>query len=297
MFPAPEAPRPRVAFFDFTGCEGCQLTVIDSLQTHPELLDVIEIVQFREGMSEKGDNYQVAFVEGCISRPSDEERLARIREQAEILVALGTCAYSGGVNAIRNIQNQEDVRRYVYEGAADWYETYHPRPLQAVVTVDAVVPGCPIDPDEFVSAVKALLQGRIPQVPDYPVCIECKLNETICIYQRGDICLGPISRAGCNAICPTYGRGCKGCRGLVGNANVEALRSVMAERGLSNHEIESRMTLFLTNQLLATDMLSALRPAISLAETWGFLGASGEELVAGNGKNATTTVKKEEANG
>ena len=166
--------KPKVAFFDFTSCEGCQLTVVDSLQTHLDLLDAVEIVQFREAMTEKSEDYLVAFVEGSISRESDEARLKQIRDQAAVLVALGACAHLGGVNTIRNAMPLEDVRQYVYGDKADWYETYPARPLSAVVKVDAFIPGCPIDREEFIEVVKALLAGRKPPIPDYPMCVECK---------------------------------------------------------------------------------------------------------------------------
>lgn len=241
--------KPKVAFFDFTCCEGCQLTVIDSLQTHPELLDAVDIVEFREAMSEKADAYDIAFIEGSCTRASDEERLRDIRQRAGAVVALGACAHLGGVNAIRNRQNLDDVRQYVYGPHADWFDTYEPRAISKVIDIDAYVPGCPIDRTEFLSSVKKLLQGRIPKVPDYPVCIECKLDENVCVYHRGEVCLGPITRAGCHAVCPAYGMGCVGCRGLIPFPKIEALKDVMADHGLDLHEIESRLTLYMTNQL------------------------------------------------
>ncbi len=244
------AARPKVAFFEFTSCEGCQLTVIDSLQTHPELLEAIEIVRFREAMSEKGDDYAIAFIEGSCSRPSDELVIKEIREKAKLVVALGACAHLGGINAIRNRSDLGDVRRYVYGDKAEWYETYPARPISAIIPVDAVLPGCPIDREEFVRAVKALLQGRAPQLPDYPVCVECKLKENVCVYLRGKTCLGPIALAGCDAICPTYGDGCEGCRGLIPNPNIESLKQVLSEHGLSLEETMAKMTLFLTYQTM-----------------------------------------------
>ena len=159
------AAKPKVAFFDFTGCEGCQLTVIDALQTHPELLDAVEIVEFREAMSEKSDRYYIAFVEGSCSRESDEARLRQIRERAAVVVALGACAHLGGVNAIRNNQDPQQVRSYVYGDKADWFDSYRARGIAEVIDVDAVIPGCPIDRDEFVKVVRSLLQGRIPGRP------------------------------------------------------------------------------------------------------------------------------------
>ena len=240
--------KPKVAFFDFTSCEGCQLTVVDSLQTHVDLLDVVEIVQFREAMTEKGEDYAIAFVEGSISRESDEARLRRIREQAAIIVALGACAHLGGINAIRNAQPLDDVRKYVYGDKADWYETYPARPISAVVKVDAVIPGCPIDREEFIGVVKALLLGKKPPLPDYPVCVECKRKENVCLFHKGQFCLGPVTRAGCGAICPTYGDGCEGCRGLIPHPNQDSMSDVLVKYGLTVEEMLARWTMFGTYQ-------------------------------------------------
>lgn len=240
--------KPRVAFFDFTCCEGCQLTVVDSLQTHPELLDVIDIVQFREAMSEKSDDYQVAFIEGSCSRPADEERLKYIRERASIVVALGTCAHLGGVNALKSLHPLDEVRQYVYGDKAEWYDTYDARPISEVIPVDFAIPGCPIDRDEFVACVKALLLGTKPPIPDYPLCVECKLRENVCLFTRDKVCLGPITRAGCKAICPTYGQSCEGCRGYISNPNDTSMRAVLDKHGMSPEEIASIYTMFTARQ-------------------------------------------------
>jgi len=248
--------KPKVAFFDFTCCEGCQLTVLDSLQTHPELLEAVEIVQFREAMSEKGEDYLIAFVEGSLARPADEERLKDIREKAAILVALGACAHIGGINAIRNRQELEKVRQYVYGDKWEWFDAYEARPLNAAVKVDYFVPGCPIDRFEFLEVVKALLQGREPKLPDYPLCVECKLKENVCLYDKGKTCLGPIVRAGCGAICPTYGDGCEGCRGLISNPNMDAAEDVLKEHGLTVEDIMTKMDLFGTYQMMEMEGVS-----------------------------------------
>lgn len=241
--------KPKVAFFDFTSCEGCQLTVVDSLQTHLDLLDVVEIVQFREAMSERGEDYAIAFVEGSITRESDEARLKKIREQAAVLVALGACAHIGGVNAIKNLAPLDDVRKYVYGDKAEWYATYAARPLSAVVKVDAFIPGCPIDREEFIRVVKAALLGKKPPIPDYPLCVECKLKENVCVFHKGGFCLGPVTRAGCGAICPTYGDGCEGCRGAISNPNRDSMKNVLAEHGLTTEGVMARMTMFGSYQL------------------------------------------------
>jgi sulfhydrogenase subunit delta len=241
--------KPKVAFFDFTSCEGCQLTVVDSLQTHLDLLDAVEIVQFREAISERGEDYAVAFVEGSITRESDEARLKQIRERAALVVALGACAHLGGVNAIKNLSPLEDVRKYVYGDKYEWFATYAARPISAVVKVDAFIPGCPIDRNEFIEVVKAVLLGKKPPIPDYPLCVECKLKENVCMYDKGGVCAGPVTRAGCDAICPTYGDGCEGCRGMISNPNRDSMQAVMTAHGLSLDDIMARMTMFNAYQL------------------------------------------------
>jgi sulfhydrogenase subunit delta len=241
--------KPKIAFFDFTSCEGCQLTVVDSLQTHPELLEVVDIVQFREAMSEKSDDYLVAFIEGSCTRQSDEARLQQIRQQAGVVVALGTCAHLGGVNALKYLHPLEDVRKYVYGDQASWYETYDARPIEAVIPVDFAIPGCPIDRNEFIAVVKALLLGKKPPIPDYPLCVECKLKENVCLFKQGKVCMGPVTRAGCGAICPTYGQSCEACRGFISQPNDTSMRNVLEENGLSVDAVTSMYTMFTTYQV------------------------------------------------
>lgn len=242
--------KPKIAFFDFTSCEGCQLTVVDLLQTHLGLLDLVEIVQFREAMTEKGEDYQIAFIEGSCTRASDEARLHKIREQASLVVALGACAHLGGVNAMKNRWSIENVQQYVYgEKGRNAYESYPARPISAVIEVDAVIPGCPIDRFEFLRIVQLVLQGRAPKLPDYPLCVECKLAENACLNKLGKPCLGPITRAGCNAICTTFGDGCEGCRGFAPEANFAYMREILLEQGLSDQDIDARFTMFNHYQL------------------------------------------------
>jgi sulfhydrogenase subunit delta len=241
--------KPKIAFFDFTSCEGCQLTVVDSLQTHPELLGAVEIVQFREAMTDKGEDYQVAFIEGSCTRASDEARLQKIRQRAALVVALGTCANLGGVNALKALHTLEEIRNYVYGDQSEQYETYEARPIEAVIKVDFAVPGCPIDRDEFVTCVKALLLGKKPPIPDYPVCVECKLKENTCLYAVGKVCLGPVTRAGCKAICPSYGQSCEACRGYISHPNDSSMRDVLAKHGLTPDDITSMYTMFTTYQV------------------------------------------------
>jgi len=241
--------KPKIAFFDFTCCEGCQLTVVDSLQKYPDLLEAIEIVQFREAMSERGEDYAVAFIEGSCTRQSDEARLRQIRERAAVVVALGACAHLGGVNSLKYLHPLEEVRQYVYGEKAEWYETYDVRPIDAVIPVDFAIPGCPIDRDEFIACVNALLLNKKPPIPDYPVCVDCKLRENVCLFTQGKVCLGPVTRAGCKAICPAYGQSCEACRGYITDPNDSSMRKVLAEHGLTMDDMTSIYTMFTTYQV------------------------------------------------
>lgn len=236
--------KPRVAFFDFASCEGCQLQIAN---LEDELLDVlghIEVVNFREIMTEKSDEYAIAFIEGAITRPYDEERVKAIRERAAILVAFGACAHLGGVNCMKNFFDQGEIRRYVYGDKADWFDTYPARPVSAVVKVDAVIPGCPVDKKEVVETIKALLMGKRLRLPEYPVCVECKLAENICVFEKGLTCLGPVTTAGCGARCPTWGNKCIGCRGLVVNPNVNAHKQILQEHGLTVEQMLNSFRMF-----------------------------------------------------
>jgi len=236
--------KPKVAFFDFTGCEGCQLQVLNCEDELLDILGAIEIVNFREASSVKLDNYDIAFVEGSISTPTCVERVKKIREKAKILVTLGACASTGGLNALKNFQPLEEVRRYVYGDKADCFETIPVRPVDQVVKVDYKIHGCPVDKEEFIETVTALLFGREPKVPKYPVCVECKLRENGCRFDYGELCLGPITRAGCKARCPSNNNICVGCRGLLDDPNTDAANDVLKKYGLTAEELLKKYRLF-----------------------------------------------------
>ncbi len=238
--------KPKVAFFDFAGCEGDQLQIANLEEKLLDLLEHIELVNFREVIDEQRDDYDIAFVEGSITRPSDEVRLKEIRENAKVLIALGSCATMGGVNCMKNFMDEAIYREHVYSNMARAYETYPARPLKAVVKVDAEIHGCPIDRFEFLRMTKELLLGKTPFVPDYPVCIECKEAGNICRFDQGKMCLGIITRAGCGACCVTEGTHCWGCRGLAPQANLDAARHIMEDSaGFSRREVQDLMRMFM----------------------------------------------------
>lgn len=229
--------KTRIGFFDFTGCEGCQLTVMNLENDLLQVLQLVKVVEFRELMSEEITSLDIAFVEGSITRQQDRERLQLIRERSKILVALGACADNGGVNLLAGDQPVADLRQHVYASDAAHLLTEKPLPLHRVVKVDYRVPGCPIDGQEFLAVLQALLLEREPELPHFAVCVECKLAEYPCSFDYGEICLGPVTRAGCRAICIEGGGRCRGCRGLVDSPRTSPYHRVLEEHGLSVQEI------------------------------------------------------------
>jgi coenzyme F420-reducing hydrogenase gamma subunit len=218
----------KVAFFDFTCCEGCQLQVANLGEALLDILYKIELVMFREVMSEKSENYDVAVVEGSITTPHDIERIKGIREKAKILIAIGSCATIGGINGMKNSFDLNEIREYVYQDSAKYFDTIKTHAVNQVVKVDYFVHGCPMYQPEFIKVLKAALQGIPYNVPDRVVCTECKLNENECMYDKGITCLGPVTRAGCNSWCVNNGNICYGCRGMISdpakNGQMEILK-------------------------------------------------------------------------
>ena len=238
--------KPRVAIFDFACCEGCQLQIVNLEEELLDLLTIVTPVEWREAMSERSDTYDVAIVEGSVTRPDDAERLRQIRARAGTLVALGACATIGGVNRIKNRFNLAEAGRCVYGEAAclPHLQMAKTRVLHEIVKVDYMIHGCPIDGCEFASAVRALVRGQAPFVPSYPVCVECKRKGIVCRYEYNEICLGPVTRAGCGARCPSKGAWCFGCRGLVDDPNVQAAREVMEFYHKTAADLQDRLDLF-----------------------------------------------------
>jgi coenzyme F420-reducing hydrogenase gamma subunit len=238
--------KPRLAFFSFASCEGCQLQF---LNLEDELLDIlphVDIVEFREAIDNRSDEYDVAFVEGSITRAADEAKVKHIREKAAVLVAFGACATTGGVNRIKNFQPLQEVRRCVY--GDNWnlpaLDTAPTRSVGEVVKVDFKLHGCPAAKKEILELTQALLQGRQPRFARYPVCVDCKLAENVCLFHKGMFCLGPVTRAGCDNPCPSFGNRCIGCRGLVDDPNKNAQVDVLTEAGLTPEDILREFRLF-----------------------------------------------------
>ncbi|MBN1816124.1 MAG: hypothetical protein JW828_02115 [Sedimentisphaerales bacterium] len=242
--------KPRVAIFDFACCEGCQLQIVNLEEEILDLIGVVDVVEWREAMSEQSQEYDIALIEGSITRPEDEERVREIRKRAKILVALGACATIGGVNKLKNNFDIEEVKKCVYGKDAQMphLATAMTKSVDEVVPVDFKIQGCPIDRKEFTYVVRCLLMGKTPVIPDYPVCVECKAKENVCRWEYGEVCLGPIIRAGCGARCPSSHFRCFGCRGYTDNPNVDAAKEVMDKYGLTVEDLKQKMELFGSKQ-------------------------------------------------
>lgn len=237
-----EPARPRVAVFDFTGCEGCQLQLANKEETLADFLGAIRIVSFREISSVDEGEYDIALVEGAITRSDEVERLRAIRARARVLVALGCCASHGGVVKLKNACDPLAANREVYGDNPQ--ETLPARPIKDFVTVDLEIPGCPVSKTEVERIVQHLIWDIPYTFPAYPVCLECKQRYTVCLFEHGKLCLGPITMGGCEAPCPAGGLGCWGCRGPTADPNYAEFFELATARGFSDREVSERLGFF-----------------------------------------------------
>lgn len=236
--------KPAVAFFELSSCEGCQLQLVNNEASLLDFLSLVQVVNFREAMTERSDSYDIAFVEGSVTRADEVERLKTIRKNAKLLVAFGSCACFGGVNQLRNrFQDSAWVKSQVYgKRAIETNDTA--QPLDKVVDVDLKIFGCPVKKEEVEKIVSSVVLGRSIVHPKYPVCLECKANENACLFDLGEPCLGPITRGGCDSWCPGNRFGCWGCRGPAEDANVEQMQKIMKEKGFSEETVLDRLECF-----------------------------------------------------
>lgn len=242
----------KAAWFDFACCEGCQVEMSNFGEPFAQLLEHIEPVEFREIMTETTDqSIDIAFVEGSFTREADRKRLEEIRARSAIVVAYGSCATSGGINALKNHMSTGEYKERVYGKDKDMphLDSQKALPISAVIDVDYEIRGCPISRDEFVHVVSQLLHGtKKVYIPSYPVCMECKRNETVCRFDDGGYCLGMVARAGCGAPCPADGIPCEACRGLIDEPNIPALEKTLQDLGqLTAARAQTKSRMFTAN--------------------------------------------------
>jgi sulfhydrogenase subunit delta len=217
--------KPKLGVFKFASCDGCQLSLLDC---EDELLAVasrIDIANFPEASRAvvRGP-YDVALVEGSITTPHDAERIKEVRRASKVLVTIGACATAGGIQALRNFKDVREFVSIVY-ATPEYITTLETStPIARHVTVDFELRGCPINKHQLLEVLGAFLSERRPNVPTHSVCVECKRRGTACVMvARGTPCLGPVTQAGCGALCPAYDRGCYGCFGPMESPNTDSL--------------------------------------------------------------------------
>ncbi|WP_237064999.1 oxidoreductase [Microbulbifer guangxiensis] len=217
--------RAKLAVWKFASCDGCQLSLLDCEDELLELADIVDIAYFKEASSREVEGpYDLSLVEGSITTAHDRDRIVEVRRQSRALITIGACATAGGVQALRNFSDVEDFAAIVYAEPQYIATLATSTPISAHVTVDFELQGCPINKHQLLEVISSFLHRRPPQVPAHSVCIECKLRGNVCVWvAHGTPCMGPITHAGCGAICPSYDRGCYGCYGPKENPNTGSL--------------------------------------------------------------------------
>ena len=236
-----EQKKPTIAIFDFTDCEGCELQVIALREKIIDLINKVEIVNWRLAMEETASDFDIALIEGTPLTPDEILQLTKIRKTAKILVALGACAHLGGINS-----GQDPARPRLSKNIYSTdYQLKVDRafPLSHYVKIDAVIPGCPVDQDYLERCLSELIIGRIPKLPAYAVCAECRAAQVNCLLQEGKPCLGPITLAGCQAVCAKNNFSCYGCRGPLKNIKPQGFLKTL-EKMRSKEEIEDDLEIF-----------------------------------------------------
>jgi sulfhydrogenase subunit delta len=213
--PRSKRPRPKLAVWKFASCDGCQLSLLDCEDELLAVAEAIEIANFAEATRAVVEGpYDLSLVEGSITTAHDAERIKQIRDNSRFLVTIGACATAGGIQALRNFKDVNDFVRVVY-AKPEYIDTLATStPISDHVPVDFELRGCPINKQQLLEVISAFLNKRKPNTPGHSVCVECKLRNNVCVMvAHGTPCLGPVTHAGCGAICPSYNRGCYGCFG------------------------------------------------------------------------------------
>lgn len=240
------SPRPKLAVWKFASCDGCQLTLLDAEDQLIEIAGAVDIAYFPEasrGMVE--GPYALSLVEGSITTAHDAARIQEVRRVSDTVVTIGACATAGGIQALRNWGDVDEFLSVVY-AHPEYIETLATStPISDHVEVDFELRGCPISKHQLLETIDAFLHRRKPNIPGHSVCVECKLRGTNCVMvAQGIPCMGPITQAGCGAICPAYDRGCYGCFGPAESPNIASLASWWGQLGISDGDLVRALRTF-----------------------------------------------------
>jgi sulfhydrogenase subunit delta len=234
------AAKPKLAVWKFASCDGCQLSLLDLEDELLALAGTIELAEFREATSSVVEGpYDLSLVEGSITTQHDAERIQEVRRASKALVTIGACATAGGIQALRNFADVREFVAAVY-ASPEYISTLETStPIAAHVPVDFELRGCPIDKRQLLEVVTAFLHGRKPGIPSTSVCTECKRRGLVCVtVAHGTPCLGPVTHAGCGALCPSYNRGCYGCFGPMETPNIPSLTRHLKVLGMAERDVD-----------------------------------------------------------
>jgi coenzyme F420-reducing hydrogenase gamma subunit len=236
--PAPN-PLPKLAVWKFTSCDGCQLSILNLEDELLQLPDVVQISHFLEATRARADGpYDLSIVEGSVSTPEELEKVREVRRISKRLITIGACANAGGIQALRNFADVDDFAAAVYATPEQIDTLATSTPIGAHVPVDFELQGCPPNPRQTLEVITAMLAGRRPQISSQSVCMECKIAGNVCVMvAHGTACLGPVTHAGCGALCPGYDRGCYGCFGEKETPNLPSLTAWLEAGGSSRAEL------------------------------------------------------------
>ncbi len=232
--------RPTLAVWKFASCDGCQLSLLDCEDELLALAGEVEIAYFVEARRAVVEGpYDISLVEGSVTTAHDAERIREVRAQSRLLITIGACATAGGIQALKNSADVSDYTAAVYATPSYISSLATSTPISAHVPVDYELRGCPISKHQLLEVLTAFLHGRRPSIPSTSVCTECKARGTVCLtVARGVPCLGPVTHAGCGALCPAYARGCFGCFGPMESPNTAALEQRLRELGSDADSID-----------------------------------------------------------
>ena len=231
--------RPKLAVWKFASCDGCQLSLLDCEDELLTVAGAVEIAVFLEATrNETAGPYDISLVEGSVTTPHDAERIQEIRKNSKILITIGACATSGGIQALRNFRDVDEFVSVVY-ARPDYIDTLATStPIAEHVPVDFELRGCPVNKKQLLELLAAFLAGRKPAIANHSVCVECKQKGNVCVMvAKGTPCLGPVTHAGCGALCPSYDRGCFGCYGPMESPDTEALRPWLKKLGMDERAL------------------------------------------------------------
>ena len=237
--------RPRLAVWKFASCDGCQLSLLDCEDELLTLAGAVRIANFPEASSAVEDGpYDLSLVEGSITTAHDAKRIRTVRRLSKHLVTIGACATTGGVQALRNFADVAQFIAAVYASPQYIDTLATSTSISAHVAVDYELHGCPINKVQLIEVISAYLAGRKPSIAAHSVCIECKQRDTVCVMVQGTPCLGPVTHAGCGAICPSYRRGCYGCYGPMESPNTAALAREWRQLGAAPRDVRRMFSSF-----------------------------------------------------